>query len=361
MKCRLLYVVGQLGRGGLERQLFYLIRSMDRERYKPVVAVWSNSSDVHYAQELRALNVPVVFLGEDSTLAGKVRALCGLVSAVRPEVIHSYSFYTNLVASLAAQGTVAIAIGSIRSNFVADREKSGNILGRLCARWPSAQIVNSFTAAQNAKHHAGPFRPRRIHVIRNGIDLDRFSPRGYLEGRYVLAVGSLLPVKRWDRLIRAVSLLSSKGIHIEVLHAGSGPLKGELEMLAKDLQVEHAIRFAGSQDDIPSLLADAAFLVHTSDVEGLPNVVLEAMACSRAVVATDAGEIPHLIDDGQTGFVVPREDEAMLANRMAMLLADRELSCRMGAAGRIRVEQEFGLERLVPETFSAYRAEGWKG
>lgn len=80
MKCRLLYVVGQLGRGGLERQLFYLIQAMTRERYKPVVAVRSNSSDDHYAQGLRALNVPVVRLGNNSTWSVKLKALCGLVS-----------------------------------------------------------------------------------------------------------------------------------------------------------------------------------------------------------------------------------------------------------------------------------------
>jgi glycosyltransferase involved in cell wall biosynthesis len=116
----------------------------------------------------------------------------------------------------------------------------------------------------------------------------------------------------------------------------------------------------GDRNDIPSLLANAAFLVHTSDVEGLPNVVLEAMACGRAVIATDAGDVPYLIDNGMTGFVVPREDEAALTSRITTLLADRELCRRMGEAGRIKVEREFGVERLRSETFAAYRAEGWR-
>ena len=111
MECRLLYLVGQLGLGGLERQLYCLIRSMDRQRYKPVVAVWGNSSNDCYSQDLGVLNVPVIRLGEAPTQFLKLRALCNLVSTVRPQVIHSYTFYTNIVAWWASLGTGAIPIG----------------------------------------------------------------------------------------------------------------------------------------------------------------------------------------------------------------------------------------------------------
>jgi glycosyltransferase involved in cell wall biosynthesis len=358
--CRLLYLVGQLGLGGLERQLFCLIESMDRRRYQPVVVVWGNSPNDHYASEIRALDVPMISLGAEPTRSAKLKALCTLASDLRPEVIHSYSFYTNVAAWWAARGTTAIPIGAVQSNFIAERQKTGKLLGRLSARWPSAQIFNSSTAAQNAHRVANFFRPRRCYVIKNGVDLDKFSPGCHPEQGYILSVGSLLPVKRWDRLLRAVAYLTEKGIRLEVLHAGSGPLREQLEAFAKELRVEHVVRFLGNRHDIASLLAGARFLVHTSDVEGLPNVVLEAMACGRAVVATDVGDIPHLIDDGKTGFVVPRQDETGLADRMAALLADSELSRRMGEAGRIKAEREFSLKRLISETFAVYRAEGWK-
>lgn len=360
MNCRLLYLVGQLGLGGLERQLFCLIESMDRKRYQPVVVVWGNSPNDHYVPQIRALDVPVVALGTKPTRLAKLQALCDLVSDLRPEVIHSYSFYTNIAAWWAARGTPAIPIGAVQSSFIAERRNNEKLLGSLCARWPSAQIFNSFTAAQNAERHAILFRPRCCYVVKNGVDLNKFSPREHPQRGYILAVGSLIRVKRWDRLLRVVAYLMERGIELEVLHAGSGPLRVELEAMAKTLHLGSVFRFLGNHHDIPSLLAGSAFLVHTSDVEGLPNVVLEAMACGRAVVATDAGDVPHLIDDGKTGFVVPKQDETALANRMAALLADAELSRRMGEAGRVKAEQEFSLERLISETFAVYRAEGWK-
>lgn len=360
MDCRLLYLVGQLRLGGLERQLVYLLRSIDRERYKPVVAVWGNSLEEHYAAELGALAVPVVRLGVHSTQFAKLQALCRLVSTVQPEIIHSYSFYTNIAAWWAAKKTGAIPVGSVRSNFILERQRTGKVLGRLCGRWPAAQIFNSITAQQNAKRTTRFFHPPRIYVIKNGIDLDRFSPRPFPDQGHILAVGSLHHVKRWDRLIRVAKVLHEKGIACKVLLVGSGPLHEELEATARELHVEQLIGFLGSRHDIPDLLANAAVLVHTAENEGCPNVVMEAMACGRAVVAMDAGDIPYLIDDGRTGFVVPNEDEALLADRITTLLVDRELCRRMGDAGRVKAEQAFGLDRLKSEIFATYRSEGWE-
>lgn len=360
MECRILYLVGQLSLGGLERQLFNLLRAMDRAQYKPLVAVWSNAADEHYAKELRALDVPVVSLGKDPRWLAKMRALSNLVSVLQPEVIHSYTFYTNIAAWWAARGTGTVPIGSSRSSFKYERQKYGRVLGRLSGRWPSGQVYNSFSAEQEAKQPGTVFRPRRIYVITNGVDLNQYSPKPNPEQGYILAVGRMSSKKRWDRLIRTVAFLASKGLSQEVLHAGSGPLQEELEAMARSLHVDRLYKFLGDRHDLPMLLAGAAFLAHTSEIEGCPNVVLEAMACGRAVVATDAGDIPYLIEDGRTGFVVPREDETVLADRMAILLNDRELCRRMGNAGRKKAEQAFGFDRLRSETFAAYLAEGWE-
>jgi glycosyltransferase involved in cell wall biosynthesis len=88
---------------------------------------------------------------------------------------------------------------------------------------------------------------------------------------------------------------------------------------------------------------------------------MEAMACGRPVVATDVGDVPLLVQDGKTGFVVRRGDETMLVERLANLILKRDLCRQMGEAGRAKAESEFGLERLLGETLAAYLAAGWKG
>ena len=357
--CRLLYLVGQLGLGGLERQLFYLLQAMDRQRYKPVVVVWNYREKDRYVHEIRALHVPVLCVGDTLSRIGKLVAFRRMVSRLQPEVVHSYTFFTNLVAWWATLGSTAVPVGSVRNSFLFSRQDPGMIMGRVSARWPHAQIYNSETAKKTAEYCTTLFKPSHISVVRNGLDLSYFSPQPFPHNVTLLAVGSLYPRKRWDRLINIISLISTRGIQFQVRHVGEGPLRGELEELARRLGVEGLIRFLGPRNDIPELLADSTFLVHTAEDEGCPNVVMEAMACGRAVVAMDAGDIPYLVEDGQTGFVVRQDDEEALADRISLLLNDESLCHRMGTAGREKAEREFSLQRLVSETLNVYRMGGW--
>jgi glycosyltransferase involved in cell wall biosynthesis len=362
MSCRLLYLVGQLRPGGSERQLWYLLQAMDRYRYGPVVAVWNYHEEDTYVSHMRALDIPLHPLPSASSRYVRLEAFRRLIGRLKPEVIHSYSFHTNFAAWWAVLGRNAIAVGAIRSEFTLAMQENGPWLGRLCARWPRAQICNNFVAAETAGRSKSPFAPRQLHVIRNGIDLQRFHavPFSSAGQACILGVGSLLPVKRWDRLLGVALSLKRRGLDFQVRLVGDGPLRASLTEQAQALGVADCVEFMGHCDDIPGLLADAMFLAHTSDSEGCPNAVIEAMACGRAVVATDVGDTPSIVDHRKTGFVVPRGDDAALVEHMAILIADRELCRRMGEAGRLKAEREFGLDCLVSETLAAYRAAGWR-
>lgn len=235
------------------------------------------------------------------------------------------------------------------------------MFGRLSARWPTTKICNSGAAKNTADQFLWPSKRSCIHVVRNGLDLRQFRrepvPRN---GVSVLAAGRLFPEKRWDRLLRCVELLSSRGLKFTLRLAGDGPLRTALESQSLNLLKTGQVEFLGPRDDIPTLLANSSFLVHTPDAEGCPNIVMEAMACGRAVVATDAGDVPSLVENGKTGFVVNRGDDAALVEAIASLITDRTLCSQMGEAARIKAEQDFGLERLVVETLAAYRAAGWR-
>jgi len=167
-------------------------------------------------------------------------------------------------------------------------------------------------------------------------------------------------VKRWDRLLSATAELKRRKLDFSVEFAGDGPLRKSLEQQAQALDISDRVTFRGYAHDIPLLLSHATFLVHTSDAEGSPNAVMEAMACGRAVVATDVGDVPSLVENGKTGFVVPRGDDGMLVERMTTLISNRDLCKRMGEAGRIKAEREFGLDRLASDTLAVYRAAGWE-
>lgn len=355
----MLYVVGQLGLGGLERQLFYLLKSMDRQRYNPVVVVWNYREEDPYVEKFRHIQVPVLAVGEKLSPIEKLATFRRIVSQFQPEIVHSYAFHTNFPAWWATLGSTILSVGSVRNSFLFDRQTTGMILGRLCARWPHVQICNSVAAKSTADRCTTLFKASRMYVVRNSLDLSYFSPRPVAQNLTLLAVGSLYPKKRWDRLITILAQLAKKGARIHVRHVGEGPLREKLEELAKRVGVEKLIQFLGPRNDIPELLADSAFLVHTAEDEGCPNVVMEAMACGRPVVAMDAGDIPLLVEDGKTGFVVTRGDMTRFSERVLQLLRDNELRCRMSMAARQKAERELGLNRLVSETLAVYKSAGW--
>ena len=362
MKCRLLYLIGELHTGGAERQLYYLLRAMDRDRYKPAVAVWNYcEGDVH-VQEVRGLGAPLYPFSRDSSSIVKLQAFRRLVRLLQPELVHSYSFYTNFAVDWAVRGTRSLAVGSIRSDFPWAIKQCGPVVGRLSARWPVTQICNSASAAESARSAKSIFAPALPLVVGNAIDLQRFRYHSVpiSQQAQIVGIGYLLPVKRWERLLAAVQTLKARGWDFNVQIAGDGPLRSRLEKLAGDLGVSDRVQFLGHVDDVPSLLSRATFVVHTAEAEGCPNSVMEAMACGRAVVATEAGDVPVLIEHGKTGLVVPRDSQDTLVAYMEKLLLDPGLCQSMGLAARQAAEQKFGLDRLVADTFEAYRSVGWR-
>ncbi len=334
---------------------------MDRNRYKPAVFVWNFHQDDKYVSLFQRLDVPMHSASNCSKTA-KLAAIRWLAARLKPELIHSYTFHTNIAAWWAALGTKTIPLGSVRSDLAQDKKASGLLLGHICSGWPKRQIYNNFASAEKARRSRGLFKPKDVFVVRNGLDLAQFRSSQLPTDVPVriLGLGSLLPVKRWDRLLVAGLALKRRSFRFTIEIAGGGPLRQSLEKQANDLGILDCVTFRGHTDDVPSLISTATFLAHASDFEGCPNAVMEAMACGRPVVAMDAGDISSLIDNGQTGFVVRLGDVEEFIERMATLINNRALCQQMGEAGRAKAEREFGIDRLLNATFDSYRAAGWK-
>lgn len=360
MRRRIVYLISQLGLGGQEHQLFNILDAMDRERYRPAVVAWNFNERDFYVAKIKKLGVPIHALPYRTRIA-KLKGFSHLVRQLGAEVVHSYSFYTNFAAWVATLNGCAAPIGSIQSGFTRGRREAGLAIGGLSARWPRHQICNSHVAAEEAQDACRFLSPKCLHVVVNGVNLEQFYPSPLLQGSSpnIVAVGSLLPIKRWDLLVAAAAELRSRGLGFRLKIAGNGPLRDSLSWQIRQLGLDDYVVLLGRIEDIPNLFRQSAFVVHTSDVEGCPNALIEAMSSGRAVVATDAGDVPFIVDDGVTGFVVRRGDQEALVERIAELIGNPGLRVRMGKAGRAKAEREFTLERMVEQILSAYRAAGW--
>ncbi|MEJ6009739.1 glycosyltransferase [Novosphingobium aquae] len=195
----------------------------------------------------------------------------------------------------------------------------------------------------------------------NGVDLDRFRPSGERDHATILHVARLVEKKGTALLMQALATLGDRhGACLEIV--GDGPLRKGLEHLAGRLGIVDRVRFYGAlpQEAVIELMQRATLLAAPSraardgDSEGLPNVVVEAMATGLPVVATDHGGIGEALIDQRTGFVVGENDAGQLASRIGDLLDSRDLGTRMGLAARQVASEKFDFSRQMAKLESYY-------
>jgi glycosyltransferase involved in cell wall biosynthesis len=204
---------------------------------------------------------------------------------------------------------------------------------------------------------AFPEAARSVHRVYNGLDLDVFTFAAGPRRREVVAVGRLVEKKGFDVLIEAIAILAARGIDVPCSIAGDGPLAGLLQEQAAQEGVGGLVRFAGPlpQREIRCLVAGAAVLaapcVVASDgnADGLPTVLLEALALGTPCISTAVTGIPEAIRHDETGLLVPPGDAPALAAALERLIADDDLRQRLAAAGRMLVETEFDVRRQARE------------
>lgn len=201
----------------------------------------------------------------------------------------------------------------------------------------------------------------RISLIRNGISLKPFdvaSSRQAAPDQQICTiglVGRLSREKRIDAFIRTAGLLSKDFPSSRFLIAGDGPEKEDLETLIHELGLTDRVRLLGQWHDMPSLYASFDVLVIASETEGLPMVLLEGMASGLPVVATAVGEIPAVVQEGETGILVRPGDDAALTGAVSKLLMDSALRLRMGRNARARAAAEFSADRMAADYIKIYR------
>jgi glycosyltransferase involved in cell wall biosynthesis len=198
--------------------------------------------------------------------------------------------------------------------------------------------------------------PESVHVCRHGVHAERFvtAARAPRPGR-ILSVGRLVPKKGFDVLVRAVGELNRRGVPVELVVLGGGDLRAELSTLAREEGVADRLRMIGARPQhevIEQLAAAEVFalaprVLADGDRDGVPNVVLEAMAAGVSVVATAVSGLPEVITDGVSGRLVPPERPDLLADALDELLRDTELRACFAEHGRDFVSAELAWSRAI--------------
>lgn len=298
---------------------------------------------------------------------GGLLALAGLLRRTCTDVLHTHTqIAPNVLGRVAARlaGARVVSHLHIENYFRPNRlarafhRTLDNATARLCAR-----IVAVSEGTRRALLDQG-YPADRIEVVYNGIELDGApSSDGRLRREFGLPpdaplvgeIARLAAVKGQRELIEAlVQVPEARAVLIGEDIEQGGAYQTELERLAERLAVRERVVFAGYRSDAPALLADLDLIVLPSSSEGLPIVLLEAMARAKPVIATPVGGTPELVVDGETGLLVPPGDPEALATAIRRLLADPELARRLGETGRERVRERFSASAQAERILALY-------
>jgi glycosyltransferase involved in cell wall biosynthesis len=354
-----------LSRGGAETQVALLAVAL-RERGWTVHVVSLVEPDA-FQTELAHAGVEVHSLGmkpgrPDPRGAARLAAI---LRRVRPVVLHSHLFHANMMGRLARLVfPIPRVISTIHSLAESSRHSPDvRWRDRMYRMTDSLADCTVAVCQAVAERHAaaGAVRPEKLRVVPNGVDTSRFRPdetrralmRGEMgaQGEFIwLVAGRLMWKKDYPTLLRAAARLPGCKLWI----AGTGPLDGELQAMARDLNV--GVRFLGVREDLPALMNAADGLVLSSVVEGMPMVLLEAAASGLPVVATSVGGSGEVVADSRTGFLTPCGDAEALARAMARLAALPEQARReMGQTARAIVMERFDVAVVTSQWEELYR------
>jgi glycosyltransferase involved in cell wall biosynthesis len=205
------------------------------------------------------------------------------------------------------------------------------------------------------------FPPERVHLLYTGVDTAKFRPDSTEDRPIILVIGRCVAFKGQEFAIRAASEVQKQRPEVEFVLIGDGPLRGDLEKLAKQLLRRYQFLGARGSDEVrewinrASLLCMPSVTTPSGAAEGFGMVVAEAQAMGKPVVAFRSGGIPDIISHGTTGFLAEERDWMALAEHLVMLLQDGELRKRFGWAGREAMLRQFELKQCTRELEKVYQ------
>jgi glycosyltransferase involved in cell wall biosynthesis len=367
---RIVYLLASLGVGGAEKQALAVAERMAKRGHTVVMLVLMPRLPEEWPTAIRTLHLDVrKSLG--SILDGYKRGR-NFLREFQPDVVHSHSFHANIFARLLrVAGPPFVVLSTIHNVY------EGGWWRMLAYRFTdglSRRTVAVSEAAARRFLQLKAVPPRKCSVILNGIDVESFTPDANRRDStrlkigiemgiasdtadfIWLAVGRLAPGKDYPNLLRAFAEVSAKKPDARLWVAGvaRGDQQTLLEMFAKHLRIDGAVRWLGLRRDMAALLDAADGFVLSSAWEGMPLAAGEAMAMAKPIIATDVGGVRELV--GEAGVIVPAKDPAELADAMlATMQQSREELGLQGRVARERILRHFSIDATADKWEALYK------
>ena len=354
----LLHLITALEPAGAENLLVSIARKLDKTRFRLVVGYIYGQGTL--AGEIRKTGAKVV----DLSRRGKVDPflivkMFLLIRKERIRIVHTHLVHASMA------GRIAAKLAGV-NYIVTTRHYAYYHKRRGLAKWlerKTGVFNDSFIAISDAVKRylvrSEKYRPGRIQVLYNAVDLELFDPvhRRSDSRPLIGSVGRLHPSKGYDTLLSSMPDVLKAFPAARLMIAGGGKERGRLEEICSQLDISDKVIFLGRRTpaEVRGFLKQINLFALASNWEGFGLAVVEAMASGLPVVTTQVGGLTEIVEDGRTGFLVPPGESGLLAEKIILLLKNPSLSLQMGREGRKRVETLFSLDTMMAKLETMYR------
>jgi glycosyltransferase involved in cell wall biosynthesis len=352
------FCITELDPGGAERALFQLVTRLDRTRWAPHVISLADGGSL--IQAFEQAGIPVTTLHARGRFdLGLVFRLISALRKIRPQILQTFLFHANILGRIAG---ICARIPHIFSGIrVAERRSPWYLR---IDRWTDFLVDKHVCVSEGVREYSqqiGHLPAKKLVVIPNGVEIEKFNAATPLErSRFglteddfvVVSIGRLDHQKGYDFLIESIASWEKMPLNFQLLIAGEGPAKNDLQQLIEKHHLEKQIHLLGYVHETPGLLQLADLYVQTSRWEGMCNALMEAMAAQRAVISTQVEGTRELITDSVNGYLVPFDDRLTLISKIILLMQDAARREEFGNISYRVISQQYTTNTMV----SAYDA-----
>ncbi len=356
-KIRVVHIVPMLSPGGAERVAVHIVRGLNRQRYEPVIISYAGRLGCDLDRLLEEAGIEVHYLGKrpgfDYRMYYRLRPV---LKRCRPNIVHTHLHVLRYALPFLFPLNKTPVLHTVHN--LAEREIEPRLrwLQRYALNHGVLPVAVAEEVAVSIEHLYGI---QRCRVISNGVPTDRYArpqiPRkewrareGFRENDVLfVCVARFWPQKNHALLLKAFLQGPASDPNAHLVLVGEGGLQKQLEEQAKKLGLSRQVHFLGLRTDIPEVLGAMDVFVLSSDYEGNPLSVMEAMASGLPIVSTAAGGVPDLFESGKEGLIVQPGDVQGLSNFMSFLLGNREARQSFGMAAARRARADFNVTTMV--------------
>jgi glycosyltransferase involved in cell wall biosynthesis len=373
MRCNLLYVFDNMEFGGGERVFAQIINRLSGKKYSILVACLPTGE---FIEKVKRSGVQVKSVDMRNRFnPGVILQLAGLMKRERVDIVHSQGaradFFARMAAKLAGAPIVVSTVPMPVEGFDVNpiRKLIYTVFNRFSERFVDRFMVVS-DALEKMMIETHKIEPQRVVKIYNGIEIDdfciadeevvsrrlRFRKESSLgdDVPVIGVIGRLVWQKGFEYFIEAVPGVLKEKPEALFLIVGEGELKDELKAKSKKLRLENKIIFTGFMDDVKNVLASVDIFVIPSLLEGLPMILLEAMAMKKPIVAASIDGIMEILENNFSGLLVPPRDTKALAEAITYMLTHKDKALQMGSAASKIVVERFGVDIMVQKVEGVY-------